>query len=102
MSGSCDKTSRHDGQICPTAKPGMPHQPGLLAGDGKASGSVSHTRPELAGGDHTPMKLDTTACKFWQSVKELADMRKQIPEERRAMSGARRTLRNDTPEDPAK
>jgi hypothetical protein len=48
------------------------------------------------------MKLDTTACKFWQSVKELADMRKQIPEERRAMSGARRTLRNDTPEDPAK
>jgi hypothetical protein len=34
---------------------------------------------------------------FWQSVSELAAMRAQIPEERRALSGVRHALRRDVP-----
>lgn len=34
---------------------------------------------------------------FWQSVSELAAMRVQIPEERRALSGVRHALRRDVP-----
>ncbi len=32
---------------------------------------------------------------FWQSVRELAEMRSQIPEERRAMSGVREAVCRD-------